>query len=610
MSIPETLWQQVFYLLRDTHQVLRWRVVATFVAMLVAGLFEGLGLTLLFPLLAKFGVGDTADSNPVAEQVERLFRALNLPDTLWVIIVFIVIVLLLQVGTNLLRVWRQTDDKVHYRETWQKRLFDAFTRASWSFLIRERNANRVNAVIVQAARVADAFYLVMLMATSAVMMLVYISISLFAAWPVVLLMSGLGVTIYVAVRPVARRGRGIGDHVTQVSRELQHRTSEYLQSAKLIKTTATEALVSKLYSEVTDRYKRIYRQSEMNPNLVVSIYTGAGYVALGAGIWFTSGVLKIDSAAVIVSIYIFLRLYTQLTAFHQCLQTFSVTAQALPDVLRQLREAEASSEEYHPGVEMQASGPAAIETEEVRLSYGDVAVVDGVSLSIPRGCVVGVTGPSGAGKSTLVDIIIGLLTPQSGKVLVDGVPLATFDLSSWRRCVGYVAQETILLNDTIAANIAWGNATATREEIRRAAQEANAMDFIEKMPAGLDTPVGERGVWLSGGQRQRVGLARALLGEKRLLVFDEATSALDSEAEESIFAALDLLRGRVTILMVAHRLSTLRNADQIVFLEHGRITESGTFGELTRRAGRFSEVWRLQNVDQLQETSFEGAADA
>lgn len=610
-TLPErmTTPQILARLLRDALQVLGWRVVATFLAMMGAGFFEGLGLTLLFPLMAKFGIGSAGTPNVIAEGVDRLLRVLNVPDTLGAIIFFVVVVLLLQVGCNLLRLWFLADNKSHYTESWQRRLFDAFSRANWSFFIRERNANRVNAVIAQATRVSDAFYIMMLMATSVVMMIVYISISLVAAWPVVIIMSALGIAIYVAVRPVARRGRVIGEQMTEVSRQLQHSTTEYLQSAKLIKATATEHLVSQMFAGVTDNYRRIFRQAQFNPGLIYAIYSGAGYVALGTGIWLAIGVLKFDSAAVIVSIYIFLRLYTQLTTLQQSMQTFALAAPALPDMLGQLREAEAASEEYNTGVEMKASGPASVEISSVHLSYGELAALDGVSLSIRAGSVVGVTGPSGAGKSTLVDIIIGLLTPRRGKVLIDGTPLAKFDLSSWRRCVGYVAQETILLNDTVAANISWGNASATREDIRRAAREANALEFIEKMPEALDTQVGERGVRLSGGQRQRLGLARALLGKKRLLILDEATSALDSEAEASVLAALDSLRGHVTILMIAHRLSTLAKADQIVFLENGRIAESGTWSQLTRRTGKFKQLWKRQNTHPREPAS-PGSADA
>jgi len=592
MSVP----QMMRHLLRDAFDVLGWRVVAIFSAMLVTGLLEGLGLSLLFPLLAKFGIGDSGATNAVAETIDGLLKTLHIPDTLGAIIIFVVIVFLLQVSFELLRAWIQADNQSRYTESWHKRLFEAYFRANWSFFIRERTANRINAVVTQATRVSGAFYVMMQMATNVVVMLVYFSISLAAAWPVVIIMGTFGAVIYIIARPVARRGRIIGYELTEVSRQLQHRTSEYLQSAKLIKATATEPLVSELFHDTTNDYRQANRQAGFNPSLVLAVYSGAGYIALGSGIWFAIDVLAIDTASVLVSIYIFLRLYTRLTSVQQNLQAFSLSAPALPDVLLQLQGADAAVEDYHSGKGLPQSGPVTINIDNVCVNYGAKAALDGITANIGAGTVTGMTGPSGAGKSTLVDVIIGLLAPDTGTVSVNGISVNELDVSSWRRSVGYVAQDTILMNDTIAANITWGSVGHKSEEIRQAARHANALEFIEALPKGFDTQVGERGVRLSGGQRQRLGLARALMGKKRLLILDEATSALDSESEILVLEALESLRGQVTVLMIAHRLSTLTNADQILFLQNGKIVESGTWSELTSSSGNFSRLWNLQNM--------------
>jgi ABC-type multidrug transport system fused ATPase/permease subunit len=222
--------------------------------------------------------------------------------------------------------------------------------------------------------------------------------------------------------------------------------------------------------------------------------------------------------------------------------------------------------------------------------------LDGISFEIPAGTVVGVTGTSGAGKSTFVDLIVGLLKPDSGVIKIDGIPIDNLQLLQWRQSIGYVGQDTLLLDGTVALNIGWGTA-GDRQEIERAARAAQIHDFIASLPQGYDTEVGDRGVRLSGGQRQRVGLARALMGSKRLLILDEATSALDSANEYEVMHALSQLKGQITVVMVAHRLSTLNIADRIIVLERGEIVESGSWDELLAvGSGTFTRLWQVQKV--------------
>jgi len=238
--------------------------------------------------------------------------------------------------------------------------------------------------------------------------------------------------------------------------------------------------------------------------------------------------------------------------------------------------------------------PAAISISGLTVRYDDQPALSEVSVDITAGSVVGLTGPSGAGKSTFVDAIVGLVVPVQGTAAIDGNSVQTLDLRAWRQQIGYVAQETLLLQGTVAENIAWGSKEVVAAEVQRAADLANADEFIQKFPNGYDTVIGGRSVRMSGGQRQRIGLARALYGNKRLIILDEATSALDSESEQQVLRAIDTLRGKVTIVMIAHRLSTLRKADRILVFEDGRIVESGEFEALIRTDGPFRRLWEFQ----------------
>jgi ATP-binding cassette subfamily C protein len=230
------------------------------------------------------------------------------------------------------------------------------------------------------------------------------------------------------------------------------------------------------------------------------------------------------------------------------------------------------------------------------------------TLTIRAGATTAVVGPSGAGKSTLADIVLGLLFARAGHVEVDGVELTPARARAWRERVGYVAQETYLFNDTVRANLRWAYPEATDEEIQAALALAAADRFVAALPDGLDTVVGERGGRLSCGERQRLTLARALLRRPELLMLDEATSSVDAENELEIQRAVESLRGRMTMLVITHRLATTRAADVIYVMDRGRIVESGSFESLVRRGGRFAALCHAQGLAPAVEApAFEAA---
>lgn len=240
----------------------------------------------------------------------------------------------------------------------------------------------------------------------------------------------------------------------------------------------------------------------------------------------------------------------------------------------------------------------AIQLEGVGLRYAPnepLAIAD-VSLAIPRGSTVALVGTSGAGKSTIADLLVGLYEPTEGQILVDGIDLATIDLLTWQQRIGVVSQDTSLFNLSLADNIAFGAPGASRGEIEEAARLAHAAEFIDQLPQGYDTIVGERGFRLSGGQRQRIALARAILRRPDLLILDEATSALDSENEQLVQQAIAELDQGITRLVIAHRLGTVRHADHIAVMSRGRIVEQGSHDQLMAMSrGRYRDLWCAQS---------------
>jgi ABC-type multidrug transport system fused ATPase/permease subunit len=240
-----------------------------------------------------------------------------------------------------------------------------------------------------------------------------------------------------------------------------------------------------------------------------------------------------------------------------------------------------------------------ISFNEVQFSYpsrSDVPVIQGLSFELAKGQALALVGKSGSGKSTVASLLMRFYQCQRGQISSGAHAVESFDLQAWRKSLALVPQDVLLFGGSIRENITYGKTSATEEEIIQAAKEANAWEFIEEFPEGLDTKVGDRGVQLSGGQRQRIAIARALLKNPQLLILDEATSALDSESERLVQEALDRLMVGRTSVVIAHRLSTIRKAHQILVMDKGKGIERGTHDELMKLNGAYAELIRLQDV--------------
>jgi len=235
--------------------------------------------------------------------------------------------------------------------------------------------------------------------------------------------------------------------------------------------------------------------------------------------------------------------------------------------------------------------------EGVDFRYEEKPILENVSLEVKKGEIVAIVGPSGAGKSTLVSLVPRFYDPTAGRVLIDGQDIKSVKMKSLREKIGLVAQETILFNDTVLNNISYGRKDASRDDIIKAAKAANAHEFIEKMPEGYDTFIGDRGHNISGGEKQRLSIARALLKNPPILILDEATSQLDTESEQLVQDALNKLMKNRTVLVIAHRLSTVRNADAIVVLEDGKIEGMGKHDELMARDSLYKKLYNMQFKD-------------
>jgi len=313
-----------------------------------------------------------------------------------------------------------------------------------------------------------------------------------------------------------------------------------------------------------------------------------------AAVFSLTGILPITPGEVVLLSTYFALLTQGLTQLLMLIPVATRGAESVRSIAEVLQEPDLEQNEGKRSVQA-VEGSIVLEDVRHRFADADRDAIDGVSLEIRAGETVAFVGSSGSGKSTMLNLVLGFLRPSGGRILLDGQDMQQLDLRTVRTAVSVVPQESVLFEGSIRDNVAYGLPDADDAAIHRALADANALDVIDAQPSGWDTVVGERGARLSGGQRQRIAIARALVRDPRILLLDEATSALDPESEGLVREALDrLMRGRTT-LVVAHRLSTVRGADRIVVLEHGRIVEVGPHDELLARGGRYAQLHASQN---------------
>lgn len=465
-------------------------------------------------------------------------------------------------------------------------LFEHLQQLSLAFFQRTRGGQLLARVINDTDQVKTAITAALASLLQNVsLIVVYLAILIGLSWRLTLVALVCAPLLVLIVRPMVGKVRRRSREQADQRGELTSLVSELVSSIKLVRAYVAERFEADRFRRLADRYRRGVLRAQRYALLtspVSEVFAGAVIVlifAVGTRLALGGGQAAVLRPEVLIAfIAVALRLMSPVKSVANY-PTAMATALAAADRVFEVLDL-AAEEGDRPG-EVPARFERCIEYRGVTFSYnGQAPVLQGVDLEVRRGQVAAVVGPSGAGKTTLVDLLPRFYEPTGGVITVDGVPLTRFTRSSLRSLMGIVSQETILLNDTVFANIAYGRNDFTLDQVQAAARAANAHDFVSQLADGYHTLLGERGMRLSGGERQRIAIARALLRDPPILILDEATSALDMESERLVQEAIDRLMAHRTTFVIAHRLATVQHADVIVVLADGRIVEQGTHATL------------------------------
>lgn len=565
---------QTFLFIYKHYGRYKWYILPLGIFGFISSLLGGIGIGAVIPLLSFLMDGQSSSTDKISAFITHLFTYVPFGFTIYTLLALIILSFLVRSGVLLIFGFYRNRLILDYKRRVLNELFGSLLHAKWSFLLSKKVGHMQNYFFRDVEKSTDLLDAISYIPFAIINIMIFLGFALMVSPQITALTFVLGVLTVGISRPLLYRLKRANTVLSVENKNVSHFLIEHFIGIKSIKAGAREELVQERAENTFFTWCKVEFRSKifsfMNRNFFEPL--SIIFVALVVVISYSSPGFSIQAFAVTLLLMQRIFVYIQ-----QAQSAFSGLIDAIPYAIQviQFRESLSASAEVVSGKKSFDFNRTLV-FRDVILSYtSDKRSLSSVSFTIHKGNIVGLIGPSGAGKTSVADVMLRLFDPDSGAVLLDDRDAREFHLQDWRSHFGYVAQDSFLLNDTVAQNIRFYNNTLTQSEIVDAARQANIYDHIMSLKDGFETKVGDRGIMISGGQRQRIVLARTLAQKPSLLILDEATSALDNESENLIQKSIRDLKGKVTVLIIAHRLSTVVGVDHLLVLKDGKITEEG-----------------------------------
>ncbi|WP_458207742.1 ABC transporter ATP-binding protein [Haladaptatus sp. NG-SE-30] len=563
---------------------------------LVAAILEGVGLSFIVPIIeqTKSGGPPASEADGLLGLFARSYEFLGVPFELEYVLLGVIAVMTIRFTASFTVAFLRSVLQTDYIRHLQTRLFENSLDARIGYFDRRGSDEILNAIVTQTTYAGNSISIIVKIVQEGLISLVYFSVAMYLA-PVLTVVSGvvLGGAVYL-IRGGLESGYDVGDRVAEANQRVQEIVQSGVQGIRDVKLFGLDEELTDDFRDAVDMYADSTITLRRNEAAISNFYQLIIAVTVFSLIYFAVSFASLSLGGLGVFLFAMFRLGPRLSTLNDY---FYSAEGKLPHLVRTqeyIAELEAN-EEPDSSAETLPETVDCVRFDDVDFTYQQgEQVIDGLSFSVERGEFIAFVGPSGVGKSTIVSLLTRMYDPESGRITADRVPISQVAIGEWRSRVSVVRQNPYIFDDTLRYNVTIGNRNVSEAELKRACEIAQVSEFLDKLPKGYDTELGDDGVRLSGGQRQRIAIARALVEDADLIVLDEATSDLDTTLEERVHAGIEGMERDYAMIVIAHRLSTVTNANRIYTMEKGQVVERGTHEQLLENDGHYASLYAVQ----------------
>ncbi len=565
---------KIVKLAKQAYGKYKWQIVILAVFGFLGGLLEGLGINALIPMFSFVIDSAGAGTDIISQFIRNGFDFFHVEFRLRNILIFISLLFLFKGVVLILLNYIKIKITAEYERVTRNNLFQKTLKAKWSYLAKQKLGYLENVLSVDVKMSSAMLKQISASIINSTSLIVYVVLAFNISSKITLITLVVGALAFLVFKPFISQTKKVGTKETKLNKKVAHYINENVLGLKTIKASTVTKKVTSLGNDFFESLKKLKIRKLMMRDITGSAIQPMSMIFISVVFAISYKMPGFNLPSFIVIIYLINRIFGYVQTIQFSLHAMSEYIPHLQHVLnyedkiKEAEEVDQGKEDFKFNNNLQF--------KDVYFEYDQGAdVLKGINFEIKKGEMVGLIGTSGSGKTTVVDLILRLFEPTKNNINLDGVNIKDINLNNWRDNIGYVSQDIFLIDGTIADNIKFYDDSISDEQIAKAAKMANIYDFIQSLDNKFEHKIGDRGLFLSGGQRQRIVLARVFARQPQLLVLDEATSALDNESELAIQKVIENIKGEITVLVVAHRLSTVTNCDKLLVLDKGQIVEEG-----------------------------------